>query len=130
MKAAARLLGVEPSAPSGGTTPDGTPWTPRPQDIIEFPEPMRLAEHYLKHCRTRDQDLTIRRYREQWWAFEQGGYRSLADEIALVDMYQHVDKLRTPERDKETKEALGTYKRLVARSSTVAEVAKAIPAEN
>ncbi len=101
VKAAAQLLGIERAPPSGGTT-DGEQWTPRPEAIVEFPEPMRLAEHYLARRRTRDKQLTLRRYREEWWVFDHSGYRSTPDEVALVDIYQHVDHLWTPVRDPET----------------------------
>ena len=127
VKAAARLLGIEPVRPTGGTA-NGDQWTPRPEDIVEFPEPMRLAEHYLARRRTHDRQLTLRRYREQWWVFDHSGYRSTPDEVALVDIYQHVDQLWTPVRNPDSGESTGTHKKLIARSSTVGEVARAIPA--
>lgn len=128
VKSAARLMNIEPAAPSGGVAPDDGTWSRKPEQIIEFPEPMRLAEHYLNRRRTRSGCLTLRRYREQWWAFEHGGYHPLPDEVALVDVYQHVDDLWTPVRDKKTGEPSGLYKKVVARAATIGEVAKAIPA--
>ncbi len=120
-------LGTEHTSPNGGTV-NGAEWTPPPEDIVEFPEPMRLAEHYLARRRTRDQQLTLRRYREEWWEFDRSGYRAIPDEVALVDIYQHVDHLWTPVRNPDTGEATDTYKKLIARTSTVGEVARAIPA--
>ncbi|MDZ4689072.1 MAG: phage/plasmid primase, P4 family [Planctomycetaceae bacterium] len=127
VKEAARSLGIEPAPPSGGTTRDGGVWTPRPDDIIEFPEPMRLAEHYLRARRTGGRELTLRRLREQWWAFDHG-YRQLPDEVARVDVYQHIDRLWTPVRDSETGEPTGEFRRVIARSAIVSEVTGAIPA--
>jgi len=127
VKAAARLLGIKPPPPRGSATA-GNPSTPRPEDVVEFPEPMRLSEHYLARRRTRDQHLTLRRYREEWWTFDHDGYRPISDELAQVDIYQHLDRLFTPVRNPETNEMTGTYKKLIARASTVGEISRAIPA--
>jgi P4 family phage/plasmid primase-like protien len=131
VRAAARLLNLAPQPPAGGVADEEGVWTPRAEDRIEFPEPMRLAEHYLDRRRRHapSGELTLRRFREQWWAFEAGGgYRALADEVALADVYRHLDTLWTPVRDKETGEPTGYWRKVVARSTTVNEVAKAIPA--
>jgi putative DNA primase/helicase len=129
VKAAARLLNIDPPVPVAGKSRGADdPWTPKPEQIIEFPEPMRLAEHYLAHRHTQSGLLKLRRYREEWWTFEHGGYRELPEEIALADVYRHVDHLWTPVRDPETGEETGSYTKLIARSSTVSEVARAIPA--
>lgn len=126
VKSAANLLGIATSAPSVAAASEKV-WTPHPNNIIEFPEPMRLAEHYLAARRTSTQALTLRRYREEWWVFEHGGYRCLPEEVALVDIYQHIDRLWTPVRD-DSGEPTGEYRRIIARSASVSEVAKAIPA--
>ena len=89
---------------------------------------MRIAENYLARQRTEDKLLTLRRYREEWWVFDHGGYRPIPEELALVAIYQHVDHLWTPVRNPETGEETGNYKKLIARSSTVGDVAHAIPA--
>jgi putative DNA primase/helicase len=129
VKAAARLLKIDPPAPVAGKSRGADdPWQPNPEQVIEFPEPMRLAEHYLARRHTLNRLLTLRRYGEKWWKFEHGGYRELPDEIAVADIYRHVDRLWTPVRDPDTGEATGTYTKLVARSSTVSEVARAISA--
>jgi putative DNA primase/helicase len=102
---------------------------PDPRYVVDHPEPMRVAEHYL-HARRRTSDgtLTLRRYRHEWWAFEHCGYRALSEEVALADLYRHLDLLWTTKRDPRTRIATGGYERLVARTSIVNEVARAIPA--
>jgi P4 family phage/plasmid primase-like protien len=121
VKAAARALGIEPASSCNNDAP-------RPEQIVESPEPMRVAEHYLAAECTLRGHLTLRRYREEWWLFEHGGYRQLPDEVAAVDVYRHVDQLWTPDRDPKSGEKIGTYSKLIARSSTVNEVSRAIPA--
>jgi len=126
VKSAANLLGIATSAPSGAAASEKV-WTPHPNNIIEFPEPMRLAEHYLAARRMHADGLTLRRYREEWWVFDHGGYRPSPEEVAIADIYQHVDQLWTHVRDN-SGEVTGEYRRIIARSATVNEIAKAIPA--
>lgn len=96
--------------------------------IIESAEPMRLAEHYLEHRRTQWGQLTLMRYAGSWWEYFQGGFRQLQDEALNAGIYQHVDRLWTPVRDRQTTNPTGKLKKIVAKRSTVAEVVDAIPA--
>jgi P4 family phage/plasmid primase-like protien len=128
VKAAARLLGIEASPHAINTRSDTSSATPRPNEIVESIEPMRLAELYIKARHLLDGQSTLRRYREQWWVFEQGGYRVVPNEIATVDIYQFLDRLWTPVYDPRSGGPTGEYERLKVRSHFVKEVAQAIPA--
>jgi putative DNA primase/helicase len=115
-----------PQALETHVTPDNMP-EPSPEQIIENPEPLRLAEHFLKHKQSIDDKPTLRRFRQEWWAFESNGYRSISEEAAASRIYKHVDTLWTPDRDGRA-QGPWPFKKLVAKSHTVGELLKALPA--
>jgi putative DNA primase/helicase len=104
-------------------------FVPHPDHVVEYQEPLRLAEHYLRHNARDDLGrLTLRRYRSEWWTWSRGvGYSRTPDETLDAGVYRHLDKLWTPARDKDGNAVEGEFTKVVPKSSTVREVHLALP---
>ncbi len=101
-------------------------------NIIEYPEPMRLAEHYLDNNWRNNGYLLLRRYRENFYGFDETKYSLLHPESIDAKLYVHLDKLWTPVRkqgetviNEETEEE--ELRKIEATISTVRETRSAIP---
>jgi len=119
------------SRPPHGIRAHHTPLQPDQAEdqayIIEDPAPLRLAEHYIDAtARTNTGEITLRRYRQSFWRFSAGAYRQVSDETEDAGIYQHLDKLSTPKRNKEGSPTGDTVP-LTVKAAVVREVRLALP---
>ena len=98
----------------GNRTRDGA-GTEAEHCVVEKPEPLRLAEHYLD-AKARDAGgrLLLRRYRAEWWRFINSGYRKVDEEEQSADLWRHLDQVHTLSRDRSGQPTGGTEKLVVA----------------
>jgi len=125
------LLTAPIQEPEPAPTPipaQASPFTPEEEWIVEFPESLRLAEHFLdRSFRDRHNQILLRRFRKAWWGFERSGYADIEGEPIRGMIYRHLDHVWTPVRDKEGN-ATGEFRKLTPRVTDVREVENALVA--
>lgn len=109
------------AAPAANATSDN------PGDnIIEYPEPIPLAENFARTMADADGQSMLRRYAGQWYGHSEGCYRIIDTEALLAAIYQHVDTCWTPRRDPSTGEPTGKLKHITANRRIASEVDAAL----
>jgi putative DNA primase/helicase len=99
-------------------------------NVIEYPDPMRLAEHYTQtRAAGGDGNPTLRRFAHQWWRWNKASYAPIDDEDHRAQIYQYIDSpLWTPQRDAKTGEPTGKLRRITANKKLFYEIDAALPA--
>lgn len=109
-----------------------------PDNVIDYPDPIPLAEHFINgRCRASSGAVMLRRWRGEFHRFDGAAYRPLTDEAMDAELYNHLDQLWTPKRDRETGEpeadpSTGESKlmKVVPRAARVREVRLALPSRD
>lgn len=71
-------------------------------EIIEHPDPMPLADHFLsRRYRGGDGELLLARWRGEFLRFTGSCFRAIPDEAIDAELYQHLDRCWTIKRDKD-----------------------------
>jgi len=93
-------------------------------EIIEYPDPIPLAEHYLAYARP----TRLLRWRGQFYSYTGTHYAELPDEALDCELYRHLDTLWTPDRSKDAVE--GDLVKIVPKVMLVREVRLALPSRD
>lgn len=95
--------------------------------VIEHPEPLRLAEDFIKTHHYRPQGkLDLRRWRNDWLRYTGAAYEVEDEESIRARMYRHLDTIWTPYEDPKTGEE--KLRKLAPKPRHVTEVLDAMPA--
>ena len=93
-------------------------------EIIEYPDPIPLAEHYLVYART----TRLLRWRGQFYSYTGTHYAELPEEALDCELYRHLDTLWTRDKSKDAVE--GDLVKVVPKVMLVREVRLALPSRD
>jgi len=102
-------------------------------NVIEYPEPMRIAEHYLNHRWQNQTGYSFRRYQGNFYCYDGICYQIMTDESLDTDLYPHLDQLWTyvyerGERVMDANTGKPKLRKIGATSKVAHEIRKALPA--
>ena len=91
------------------------------EELIEYADPIPLAEHYLAYARK----TRLLRWRGQFYTYTNTHYAEMPDEALDCELYRHLDTLWTPDRSKDAIE--GDVVKVVPKAMLIREVRLALP---
>ena len=112
---------VAPSSKSDSPGGEAQGETDDDEELIEYADPIPLAEHYLAYARSR----RLLRWRGQFYTYTGTHYDELPDEALDCELYRHLDTLWTPDRSKDAVE--GDVVKVVPKAMLIREVRLALP---
>lgn len=104
---------------------DASGW-PFGRFIVRDLSPLRLAEHFLNEKFVMGGVLNLHRWNQEFYAWENGGYIRMDDERLQSMIWNHLDRLRKPSLDDDTRRPTGQVEKIKVNSTTVKEVYAAL----
>ncbi len=80
--------------------PPAAPRLPSGARVLPSVAPLRLAEDYLRTLRDERGRPLLRRWRGEWFGYDGAAYSARSGEVVDAAIWQHLDRVYTPVRDK------------------------------
>lgn len=130
---------IPPDDPSGDNPVDPVPPVPSLPDpydldadgwpvgrfVVRDLSPLRLAEHFLNALFSFNGTINLRRWNQDFYSYENGGYVKIDLERIESLIWNHLDRLRTPEKD-DRGLPTGQVKKITVNTRAVNEVKAAL----